>query len=447
MWTKPNSRGLDYWYKVRNVSSESNWVPLIWCRRIFDLYPEATLLGLLLTAVIGIYIWKQFFMHRYRFRNRLPCLSSGMPSVEKGVARPFKSTPRQFGKWVPSSFKMPKPNPYPEWSVEKTRPLPYRPFRYGPKYNITMGLRSAKHEDWIELDNEFPKYHAAKSRRIQERGQKCCKTAPEAQEAAIELLEELIEYLPARYPSLYRRTATGIQNLWSGEMIKSISPFDEDPIQACARLVQDDLAIMIERDDGQYYLLSGAILLPGFWRLEDKFGMPLPEIHTSGDVPGFKEKLEKGMMNFFRRIKPEEMVARNNYFLQVDDDLAWSWSIGSEDSNEVGWNTAEKNRSVEHHYFRSERQTLRRLPRSGGVVFTIRTYFLPVTEIAKEKGVPGRLASAVRSWGDDVTRYKGGERYGEVLLEYLDKKHHEQIASFGKEEMDRVEEDWEGYPF
>ena len=211
--------------------------------------------------------------------------------------------------------------------------------------------------------------------------------------------------------------------------------------------MQDDLAIMIEKPDGQYYLLCGAILLAGFWRLEDKFGMPLSEIHTSGDVPQFRSKLEKGMMNFFRRVKPEEMVARNNYFLQVDDDLAWSWSIGSEDSKDVSWSTAEKNRAIEHHYFRSERQTLRRLPRSGGVVFTIRTYFLPITEIVAEKGVPGRLASAVRSWGDDVSRYKGKERYQDVLLEYLDEKHDKQVEQFGKEEMERIEAEWEGYPF
>jgi alpha-1,2-mannosyltransferase len=41
--------------------------------------------------------------------------------------------------------------------------------------------------------------------------------------------------------------------------------------------------------------------------------------------------------------------------------------------------------------------------------------------------VPGRLASAVRSWGDDVSKYKGKERYGDVLLEYLDKMHQQQV--------------------
>jgi len=81
-------------------------------------------------------------------------------------------------------------------------------------------------------------------------------------------------------------------------------------MQMCARLIQDDLAIMFEKEDGQYYLLAGAILLAGFWRLEDKLGMPLSEIHSSADVPGYKTKLEKGMMNFFRRVQPNGPVAR-----------------------------------------------------------------------------------------------------------------------------------------
>ena len=330
-------------------------------------------------------------------------------------------------EWKPSPFVTPIPPAYPDWSLENTKPLPYRPFRYGPKYNVTMGLRTMPWNSWIELDNHYPRYHADKARRIAERGSKCCRTHPDAFDGACELLEELRMYLPARYPILFERTPSGIKNLWSGEDFDIFArPLPEDPMQIAARLVQDDLAIMFERPDGQYYLLAGAVLLAGFWRLEDKYMMPLSEIHTSGDVPQFREKLEKGMLNFFRRIKPEDPVLRNNYFLQVDDNLAWSNSIGSEDSEHISWNTAAKNRAIEHHYFRSERQSLRRLPRSGGVVFTIRTYFHPITEIAEEDHVPARLASAVRSWGEDVSKYKGREKYGEVLLEYLDGKEREQ---------------------
>ncbi|KXT04089.1 hypothetical protein AC578_4919 [Pseudocercospora eumusae] len=355
--------------------------------------------------------------------------------VSCSPAKRLKPNERTPGTWEPVDWQRPKASPYPDWSVKDTAPLPYRPFRWGP-YRITMGLRSMHWDEWIELDNHYLKFHADKTRRIAERGHKCCRTdTSDARvfDGAVELLEELADYLPQRYPSMFRKTSVGIDNIVTNESFDvrkdhlTMNGNREDPMQLSARLIQDDLAIMFERSDGQYYLLAGAILLAGFWRLEDKFGMGLSEIHTSGEVPGFKQKLEKGMMNFFRRVKPDSPVLRNNYFIQVDDDLAWSHSIGSEDSDGIGWFTAEKNKAIQHHYFRSERQSLRRLPRSGGVVFTIRTYFHPITEIAQEPYVPGRLASAVRSWGDDVSRYKGKAQYGEVLLEYLDQQHKEQI--------------------
>lgn len=42
---------------------------------------------------------------------------------------------------------------------------------------------------------------------------------------------------------------------------------------------------MIEGSDGQYYFQAGAICLAGFWRMEDKLGMSLENIHLSGNVP------------------------------------------------------------------------------------------------------------------------------------------------------------------
>lgn len=216
-------------------------------------------------------------------------------------------------------------------------------------------------DEWIELDNQYLKFHDLKAQRISERGAKCSYTSPEAYDGACELLEELCDYLPQRYPSLYVKTEVGMDNLVTGEKFDVVErPLKEDPMQMAARFVQDDLAIMFEKKDGQYYLLAGSILLAGFWRLEDKLGMPLSEIHTSGNVPGFKEKLEKGMMNFFKRVQPDKAVLRNNYFIQVDDELAWSSSIGDEDSEGIGWFTAEKNKTIQHHWFRSERQSLRR---------------------------------------------------------------------------------------
>lgn len=83
-------------------------------------------------------------------------------------------------------------------------------------------------------------------------------------------------------------------------------------MQMAARMVQDDIAIMVEGDDGRYYLRAGSILLPGFWRLQDKMGMSLDEIHESGEVPEYRERLKKGMNNFFSRVQPGGAALRHN---------------------------------------------------------------------------------------------------------------------------------------
>lgn len=67
------------------------------------------------------------------------------------------------------------------------------------------------------------------------------------------------------------------------------------------------------------------------------------------------------------------------------------------------------------------------LPRSGAIIFTIRTYIEPVTKLAEEPGVPGRMADAIRSWPPEVAEYKGQHLYADALLCYLDEQHKEQV--------------------
>lgn len=126
-------------------------------------------------------------------RSKSSVRRENSPDLEKPTSRKgstLKPPERPPGRWTPVDFKRPEATPYQAWDVHKTDPLPYRPFRHGP-YHITMGLRTMQWDDWIELDNHYLKFHADKARRIEERGEKCCRTAPEAYDGAVELLEEL----------------------------------------------------------------------------------------------------------------------------------------------------------------------------------------------------------------------------------------------------------------
>ncbi|ODV89566.1 hypothetical protein CANCADRAFT_140911 [Tortispora caseinolytica NRRL Y-17796] len=392
--------------------------------------------GLILAIALLVISVGCLFYSRLHKETQAPSTSEKR-SLTK-TADPNKA--RKPGEWFPVDMSFPDPPPFANWSRTETKPILYRPFSH--KYNITMGIRSLDLNNWIELDNEWDKFHNRKLERLQEKDKFYHgHLNDKAYEGLMEALELVRNFVCARYPSMFKKTKVGLDIPHTGESFDIYKP-SEPPEVIIAKLLQDDFAIMVEHDDGVYYLDAGCILLAGFWRLSDKIGLPLEKIHTSGDVPKYKEKLDYPMAKFFTRLRPDKPVARNNYFIQVDDDVAWSHAIGDESNPVVGWYTAENATDINKLHFRSERQTVRRLPKSGVIMFTIRTYFTPVTEICKEPYVPGRLLDGIKSWTPDVAEYKGLAKYQDILLPYLEKKRQEQLDSGLKEE----EED-EKYPF
>jgi len=146
------------------------------------------LYGGFLVAVIAWVLVKQVI-----YRQKPAIGRPNSPDPEKPGSRrqsTYKAPERKPGFWAPVDFKRPEPAPLVDWNVHETEPLPYRPFRHGP-YHITMGLRTMQWDEWIELDNHYMKFHEDKARRIVEQEEKCCRTAPEAYDGAVELLEEL----------------------------------------------------------------------------------------------------------------------------------------------------------------------------------------------------------------------------------------------------------------
>jgi len=206
-----------------------------------------------------------------------------------------------------------------------------------------------------------------------------------------------------------------------------------------AMLTQDNLAVMIEGADGQYYLQAGAVLLAGWWRLEDKIGLPLDAIHITGNVPHYEEKLQPSLTRFFRRMAPDSPVARDNWLVQVLppspspghahalEELAWAeGGVGPEDTFRVTPRPAPPPPIPERMRLRVEHQTLRRLPRSGAIVFTIRVYLTALAEL--EHGEAGRLAAAVRGMKeqDVVYRHRRQYEFEDEALEWLDRRHLEE---------------------
>ncbi|KIM47089.1 hypothetical protein M413DRAFT_16557 [Hebeloma cylindrosporum] len=375
----------------------------------------------------------------------------------------------KFGTWKPVHFDYPTITPFPTDPMEN-KPIPYRPFRAG-EYPVTMGIRAMDSDEWIEIDEEYLAYQRIRSHRIQTRGEEVIRVLHDnpglvssGAGASIELVHELAEYLSRRFPTMFeivRHSSSVVSEStgWYGlPPIKSIRvlpvgksyeiPMHLDDgenaavraLEIASLMIQEDIVIMVEGTDGRYYFQAGAVLIAGFWRMQDKIGMPLDEIHNSGHVPRYKEKLQTGMGRLFQKLPVDKPVARHNYFFQAvkppgegvvsldPEELAWSETLlGPEDNFKKAHSDQQETRPTytpSHIRLRTERQTLRRLPRTGAIAFTIRTYLTPVEHLKHEPGVVRRLAGALRGWGQDISEYKGKDAGGgwwDVLMEYLDK--------------------------
>ncbi|KAK1921161.1 hypothetical protein DB88DRAFT_499855 [Papiliotrema laurentii] len=378
---------------------------------------------------------------------------------------------REWGRWIPSDFRMPPIPADHDFDLNTTQPPMYRAWKY--KHTVVMDAKNMPWEKWIELDNQFPRYHALRKARIAERGKRLYGVLPGAEDAAREILLELSEFLSQRYPSVYKVTRrSGTQGSWFGEpneicriqipALQADYDFDEiDDAMLIAGLIQPaDLAIMMEGEDSLYYMKGGCIALAGSWRYEDKIGRDLYYIHTTGHVPEYREKLDLPMTRYHQRLRPETPGWRNNYTLTVDkgqDELAWSTSTnGPEDIYDQSAKGPNRDRLTEEFVLperitdptqvnvRQERQTLRRMPRTGAVLFTVHSYAEPVMAIASEPGVPGRLASAVKSWKGEVDTHKNGALYKDLLVPYLEELHKKQVAEGLA--VDGVDPEWK-YPY
>jgi hypothetical protein len=68
-----------------------------------------------------------------------------------------------------------------------------------------------------------------------------------------------------------------------------------------------------------------------------------------------------------------------------------------------------------------ERQTLRRLPNTGGILFTIRGYQQPLPEyLSRSKQIAQNIRLMLERLPDDVAQYKSVLKYRPIIMNWID---------------------------
>ncbi len=290
--------------------------------------------------------------------------------------------------------------------------LPFAPAKERP----TMGLQSLALQDWLEIDQTFISQLTEKARLLTDRYQDVFGALAHTQSAQQEALELLAAHLLQVFPSVYRplnEGSAGLYNLKTQQTWK-FSDFAAAPLDLAGRLVQEDLCLMLPAASG-YRLAAASVCFPLRWRLADKLGQPIGQIHQH--VPHYTQRLERPVDNMFSRLRADFPSLRFNWSLVDSPELY----LGQEKQITDFAPTITADNAGQTLWLRVERQALRRLSISQGILFTIRTHIYPLVQVTQSAEVAAQLAQAVQSLSPDMQIYKNLLPFKAALLNYLDR--------------------------
>lgn len=274
--------------------------------------------------------------------------------------------------------------------TEAFRAMPIRDDMLPPppdgEFRHRVGVRPLDLAAWLPHDEETQPTIAMKRSLLAERRDEVVACAQDGAEPAEEAARLVGEWCGAGI------TASGV-----------------DALVEAALLVADDLTVLGPAADGVApHFVAGVVCAPSRWSLRSKMGRTMLETHEP--VPRYAEHIGAAVDTVLRRLSPDRPVWRSNWTL-VDHPALFQPEVPDGplvDDPSLLW-------------VRMERETLRRLPRTGGVLFTIRGYQQPLPDyVARGREHARVVRDLVARLPDDVARYKSVLPHRAAVSAWLD---------------------------
>lgn len=287
----------------------------------------------------------------------------------------------------------------------------YLPFADG-QWHLAMGLKPLQIQDWIEIDTDFANQLCLKNDLLTRRYAEVFASLPGSITAQQEVLELLLAHLLRYFPDLYQQAGDRLLNRVTNQVWQQ-SDFKTSPLDLAGRLVQEDLCLMLP-EENRYKLAAASVCFPSHWRLQEKLGRSMAEIHQP--IPGYAEKLERPVDHFFDRLKLDHPGYRLNWSIVNSPDLF----LASSHRDQIIDSALTSENAGERLWLRVERQTLRRLAVSEGILFTIRTYINPLHKLVQDQAIARSLSVAIQQIPTTMQQYKNILPIRATLLTYLE---------------------------
>lgn len=252
------------------------------------------------------------------------------------------------------------------------------------------GLSPLDPASWVSCAPDTAAQLEYRRRLIETRPSEVLDSLTEGRAPADELLEMVLAHLEAR-PEWQR---TGDQIDAPGKVRVVVDA--DAPLATIGQLVTEDFCLLQKPGaEDEYRLVAAVLCFPAYWSLTEKLGKPLTSIHAP--VPAYNGRLAQRVNRVFDALRSDAPVQRFNWGLTDTPEL-----YAPPDVRE-GWPTQPRDAPL---YLRSERQTLRRLPKTGAIAFSIRTTLSPLAGISERTAE--HVASMLADYDDAMLAYKGG---------------------------------------
>jgi dimethylamine monooxygenase subunit A len=277
----------------------------------------------------------------------------------------------------------------------------YLPFLEGPRdldqasFRWRLGVRPLDLRDWIELGDDADSAIAAKARLNAAHPATVFAAMDGVERESQQVADALLEHLHTRFADRYADAV--------------LEPHLH-PLDAAARLVPEDLVLMVERD-GRLVFGAGSVCFPNRWDLRSKIGLSLADVHRP--VALLNDQLQGPIDGFFDRLTPDRSFWRLGWGV-LDTDDWYTPTDGTAAPRPL-------EPMPQQLFLRVERETLRRFPVTNAVLFTIRTYVTPIPVIAVDRPTARRLADSLEGLPEPVQAYKDVATFGGSLIEHLRK--------------------------
>ncbi|MEZ0357499.1 DUF3445 domain-containing protein [Mycobacterium sp. SA01] len=310
-------------------------------------------------------------------------------------------------------------------------PFPYTAdsYRYSTNIAPARTVVTTATGQWggrvVDIDSEYT-LELAERRRILAADPSRHAVLPHMGIACWDTMLTLMSELANSYPAAMSLSRAGDTWCWRNELLGITQEFvagDEsslpcDPLAYIAGQVQEDIVLLDQRD-GDLFADAGVVTFAAGWSFGFDVGMTFLEIH--GPVPRLRETgVITRAREFLMRLQVGGIYRRTNWSmtvgrrLDVSTEAVPQWLPDRAHLDAVDDDTF--GRLI---HLRVEVQHLIRLPESGAICFLIRSYMLPLADIATVDEWRVRTAAVLAELPDDMVDYKGLSPYRDRAVTWL----------------------------